>query len=294
VAKDSQQKRNDLEPVEAVQIRLLEAGSPQDFQAMVHAVQQAVGLQSVSFDNQNNTVVIRDKISKVAPAQALFRQILAPTAQLMIEMKFLTVSYDDTVTYGVNFPSMFSLSDLTKWMNNTPTIPSGIAGLLAFGGGKTFMGIGIVNSAIVAQLSKNASSVLFSSELRAIDGQPATLHMGQRYPILTSGYFGTTGSATAGTTSTGYVPTPSFTFEDLGLTLKVTPSLHDLDNVALDIDAEYKVLAGTSLNGIPVVGSQVLKSKPDLKLGEWAMVAGLLTTNDARTIAGLAGLSRIP
>ncbi len=294
VVKDTPPKRNELEPVEAVEIRLPETSTTKDFQALVACVQQSMGLEKVSFDTRDNTVIIRDKVSKVIPAQALFEQLINPNAQLMIDLEFLTVSRDDTITYGIDFPSMLSLLPVTTWLNNTFATPSGVAGLLGFGGGKTLIGIGIAMPSLVAQMTKNSGKVLFSTELRALDGQPASLHMGQRYPILTSGYFGTSGSATAGTTNTGYVPTPSFTFEDLGLTLKVTPTLHDVDSVTMDIDAEYKVLAGTSLNGIPVIGSQVLKSKPELRMGEWAMVAGLLNASDARTIAGLAGLSQIP
>jgi general secretion pathway protein D len=294
VANDTPKNRTDMEPVEAVEIRLPETRTGTDFSALIAAVQQSLGLEKVSWDTRNNTVIIRDKISKVLPAQALFEQLNHPTAEVMIDMQFLTVSRDDTITYGINFPSMLSLTPLTTWLNNTPSLPSGIVGLLGFGGGKTLIGIGITMPSLVAQMTKNSGKVLFTTELRSLDGQPASLHLGQRYPILTSGYFGTQGGSAAGTTSTGYVPTPSFSFEDLGLTLKVTPTLHDIQDVSLEIDAEYKVLAGTSLNGIPVIGSQVLKSKPRLKLGEWAMVAGLLNKSDAATIAGLAGLSQIP
>ena len=43
-----------------------------------------------------------------------------------------------------------------------------------------------------------------------------------RFPILTSGYFGTV----TGNTGNGqvYSPPPSFQFEDLGVSIKVTPT----------------------------------------------------------------------
>jgi general secretion pathway protein D len=62
----------------------------------------------------------------------------------------------------------------------------------------------------------------------------------------------------------------------------------------MDVEAEFKVLTGSSVNGIPVIGNRSVKSGIRMKMGEWAMVAGLLDTNEARTVAGLAGMSQVP
>jgi hypothetical protein len=105
------------------------------------------------------------------------------------------------------------------------------------------------------------------------------------------------GTVSSGGTITGspsYVPPPSFTFEDLGFSLKATPHIHGIEEVTIDVEAEFKLLAGTAVNGIPVVANRQIKSTVTLQEGEWATVAGLMTSSDARTITGIAGIATVP
>jgi general secretion pathway protein D len=289
VVQDTVQKRTAVEPTVTVMVRVPDAVMQQDFTEVIRDVQGSMAIEKIYWQTSTNTVVMRDRISKILPAQALFEELARPRAQVAIEMQFLEVSRNDMVTYGIDFPQVFSLNALTTAFKNLASLPTGVSSLLSFGAGKTLIGIGISNASLVAQMSQSSGNLLLASVIRSGSGQKATFHIGERYPIVTAGYGTTTTVATG-----AYTPPPSFTFEDLGFNLTLTPLVHDSREVSLDIDAEFKVLTGQSVNGLPVISNRAIKEDLRLKFGEWAVVAGLLDNQEGHTIAGLAGLARIP
>jgi Flp pilus assembly secretin CpaC len=143
-----------------------------------------------------------------------------------------------------------------------------------------------------------------SSVTAAPDGLSSTFTVNTPYgctwsPVSNASWITITGGGTVSsggqiTGTQSYVPPPSFTFEDLGFSMKATPHIHALGEVALELEAEFKLLAGTSLNGIPVVANRQIKSAVTLKEGEWAVVAGLMNSSEARTVSGIAGVVNVP
>jgi type II secretory pathway component GspD/PulD (secretin) len=138
-----------------------------------------------------------------------------------------------------------------------------------------------------ARMSRSLGHVLLRTELRSTDGQAASVHVGDKYPIVTGGFLGLGEGQTSG------FP-PQFNFEDLGLVLKVTPKVHGMEEVTLDLESEFKVLTGESFNDIPVIANRQMKSQIRLRNGEWAVVAGMLVAQDTRSVTGPAGLSQVP
>ena len=89
-------------------------------------------------------------------------------------------------------------------------------------------------------------------------------------------------------------PYPGSEYVDLGVKIKASPMLHDNNEVTLQLEFEIRALAGTRVNGIPVISNRTLSQTVRVKEDEPTLLGGLLDVEQTRTITGLPGFAEIP
>jgi Flp pilus assembly secretin CpaC len=169
--------------------------------------------------------------------------------------------------------------------------------LATFGNGLTFSGVSLDHLTTALSLNESWARSLSHVTLRAGQGSDATFHLGERYPILNGTYApiynSSAISAVLGNQS--YVaPFPSVSYEDLGLSLKVKPTVHGNGDVSMTLELQVRSLTGQSSNGVPVLSNSEYKGSIRLRDGEPTVVAGEITTNDQRSMGGIPGIAAIP
>ena len=288
VANDTPQKRTDFERTAAIVIPFTETISLQEIQEIATSVRGTLDIQRLMVDTQRHLILVRDRVTKVRLAQKLLEDLMRPRAQVAIEVEILTTDRSSSLSYGMSLPTAFSLVNFPIKSNLMNIIPGGFTSFLTFGGGASMLGLGVTSAQLFGTVSKSTTNIVMHSEIVALDGQPSTMHVGDKYPIVTNAYIGATGTGQV------FTPPPTFNFEDLGLVLKITPRVHGTDEVSLDISAEFKLLGAGSVDGIPVVSNKKYESKVTVQTGEWAVLAGLMTASESRTLGGIPLLSAIP
>jgi type II secretory pathway component GspD/PulD (secretin) len=246
-------------------------------------------IQRFSIDSTQRLVIFRDRASKVRPAQAVLQQMLQHKPEIALEVELISVSKTTSLELGLTLPTDFPLVPFADIGRHRRQIPSGFLNFLTFGGGKTYLGIGLTSAQLLATWSRAVGQSLLKAEVRTLDGQAANFHAGDKYPLMTLGYFGAVEPG-----AQVYRPPPTFNFEDLGLVLKITPKVHNSREVTLDVEAEFKVLGTTSFNGIPVIGNRKFANHVRLSFDQTAVIAGLVNDTAATSLSGLAGVINIP
>jgi type II secretory pathway component GspD/PulD (secretin) len=165
---------------------------------------------------------------------------------------------------------------------------------MTFGGGRTLIGLGVAQAGAMFNQTSSTSNTLYHTQLLSVAGQPATLHVGEKFPVITQAYAGGVSTSTSSGAAGVYAPPPSYTFENLGLEMKITPFVHGMGEVTLTVETSVEALAGQSVNNIPVIGRQSLSSQVRLRNDEWAVVAGLMNPTRSRATTGFWGLAQIP
>lgn len=98
--------------------------------------------------------------------------------------------------------------------------------------------------------------------------------------------------------ATGSTPTqtpyPGSEYIDLGVKVKATPTLHPNHEVTLQLEFDITSLAGSNINGIPVISNRTVSQTVRVKEDETSIVTGLLDNQETRSLTGLPGFANVP
>ncbi|HEY4085407.1 MAG TPA: hypothetical protein VGM43_05685, partial [Bryobacteraceae bacterium] len=143
-----------------------------------------------------------------------------------------------------------------------------------------------------AMLSDSTTRVLQAPQIRATHNAKSSIKIGEKIPIATGSFqsaVGAVGSLPAANTQ--------FTFMDVGVTMEITPQVHDNSEVSLTVDLDVsQVLDRIDVGGVsqPEVADNKVTAQIRLREGEVNLIGGIIQDTNRKSITGLPGLAKIP
>ena len=309
------------------------SNSSQDLTELMNSLRTLFEFKLMSLNAASSTITLRGPKAALEAATEFLGQLSSERPEVMLDLKVFQVSHTYMRNIGLHVPDQFNLFNIPAaalgLLSGTniqdainQLIASGginqagnqtISALLAqlqsqqnsifsqplatFGGGLTLEGLSL--DRLSAQLSMNESSVrsLDHVHLRASQQKEATFKLGSRYPILNASFapvFNNAAISQAIGNQSFAAPFPSVNYEDIGLTIKAKPLVHNNSDVALELEIQFRTLGSANSNGIPTIFNREYKGGILVKEGEPAVVAGMITQTDQKSLSGLPLISSIP
>jgi general secretion pathway protein D len=166
-----------------------------------------------------------------------------------------------------------------------------------FGGGKTLFAVPVPPLTANFSLNKSNFQSLTDITLRTAQNNAATLLIGSRYPILNASFAPVyNSSAISQVLQNGSytTPFPSFTYEDIGISVKATPQVLGDNSVNLKLEMSIKALTGTSYNNVPVISNREYNGTMSVLDGQPAVIAGMITESEQKSLSGIPGMGSLP
>jgi len=183
-----------------------------------------------------------------------------------------------------------------------------------FGGGSTTTGVTTANAPTInLALSASDARTLEDVQIRAGNMQNAIFKAGVRYPIQTSLYSDIASSTSSNASVNGvslssllsqYLGTssslsnssviPQVQYEDLGITVTANPKIQWTGDITTHLEIKISALAGSSLNGIPILANRQFSSDLTVHDGDTVMMISQTTSSETAAVIGIPGLSELP
>ena len=310
VAADTPAKRKELEQSVIRTFYLTNLSQPNELQDLVNILRTLLDTQRLQQFPSQQAIVVRGTPDQIAMAEKLIDDLDKSRPEVVVEVAIMQVNRDKLHQLGISPPTSASVT-LQDNLNSTTTTTGSNVGT---GNGSvtttTGAATGSINLNSLAHLNATnfqvtiptaTATFLFSDsntkiiqqpQIRASDGQKASLKIGERVPVAT-------GSFQPGIGGVGINPlvNTQFNYIDVGVNIDITPRIHGLDEVTLKIAMDISsVDSFTNIGGIqqPVIGQRKIEHEIRLKEGEVSLMGGMLEEDDTKSLSGIPGLAQIP
>ncbi len=286
IAPNDQNTQTRLEPTAAVAIPIPLAMQTEDAQEIANALRQALEIRALMVDGSRRIMLVRDRYARVLLAETLAQELMNAPQDIVMEVELREVNRRSLTRYGINWPTNFPAVLFRTWLNNRIRADAALS-YLGFGG-NPLVGIGVGAAEAVAFMSRSDSRTIYRAQMRSSSGREVSLNLGQQYPVVQQGFLR---SPTSEPGASAFFP--QVQFRQLGFALKAKPYVWR-NEVTVDFETSVELLTGESVNGIPVFSNREANTRVRLEAGQTIVIAGLMNREEAISLSGLAGLSRLP
>src|SRR3984957_4809102 len=306
VAQDNPAKRKELEQSVLKTFYLANLSAPTELQDVVNAIRSVLDVQRVQQLLSQNAVVVRGTPDQIALAEKLVEDLDKARPEVIVDIAVMQVSKDKSRTLGLSPPTSATVqlqsnlnstsTSTTTGTTTTPTTGSGTGGLslneIATLNATNFQ-VTIPSANLSAVMGHTDTKLIQNPQIRSLDGQKASLKIGERLPVAT-------GSFQPGIGGVGINPlvNTQFQYIDVGVNIDVTPHVHADREVTLKITMEISSEIGqASIGGItqPIIGQKKVDlGEIRLRDGESSLIGGIMDDSQTKSLAGIPGLAQIP
>ena len=308
VAQDTPAKRKEVEQSVIKTFYLSNVSTPQELQDMVNAMRQILEIARIQQLPTQNAIVVRGTPDQIALAGKLLDDLDKSKPEVIVDVAIMQVSRDKEHTYGINPPTSATVAlqpnintTTTPSTNGTPTTNSNSTGTSANGSinlnrlgnlNATDFQVTIPQATATLLFTDSQTKLIQNPQIRALDGQKASLKIGERVPVAT-------GSFQPGIGGVGINPlvNTQFQYLDVGVNIDITPHVHAGREVTLKVAMDISNVAGQqNIGGIsqPIIGQRKIEHEIRLKEGEVNLMGGILENQDIQSLSGIPGLAQIP
>jgi len=309
VAQDNPAKRKELDQSVIKTFYLSNLSQATELQDVVNAMRTLLEVSRIQQLQSQNAIIVRGTPDQIALAQKLVDDLDKAKPEVVIDIVVMQVSKDRTRTLGITPPTSTSIS-LNNNVNTTPTTGTNGTGTTTSSSSSNTSSTSSINLNRIGNLNATdftitipgitASAIMGDSDtkiiqnpqIRALDGQKATLKIGDRVPVAT-------GSFQPGIGGVGINPlvNTQFQYLDVGVNIDITPRVHAGREVTLKVSLDISSVTGQSnIGGIsqPIIGQRKVEHEIRLKEGEVNLLGGMLEDSQTRSMSGWPVLMNIP